>query len=92
VRIRAYVSRRRSPRAVKGPPWRANAHDTHNLPIFVAGGGFKHGQYIAHDQHHNTQLSNLFLTLLGNVGIETESFGESSAPRSGEQPVGSRLS
>jgi hypothetical protein len=48
----------------------------------VAGGGFKHGQCVTHDPVHNTQLSNLFLTLLGDMGIETESCGQSSAPLS----------
>jgi len=54
----------------------ANAHNTRNLPIFLAGGGFKHGQYLA--QTENTPLSNLFVTMLNNMGLETESFGQST--------------
>jgi hypothetical protein len=55
----------------------ANAHHARNLPIFLAGGGFKHGQYIAHDEKKNTPLCDLFVTMLNTVGLETESFGQS---------------
>lgn len=56
----------------------ANAHDPRNLPIFLAGGDFKHGRYIAHDRHDNTPLSNLFVTMLQNMGIETDKFATST--------------
>ena len=56
----------------------ANAHDPRNLPVFLAGGSFKHGRYIAHDRHDNTPLSNLFVTMLQNMGIEAESFATSN--------------
>jgi hypothetical protein len=52
----------------------ANAHDTTNLPVIVAGGGFKHGQHIAFDRQHNTPLANLFVTMLQQLGIETDTF------------------
>lgn len=56
----------------------ASAHDPRNLPVFLAGGGFKHGRYIAHDRQDNTPLSNLFVTLLQNMNIETDSFATST--------------
>ncbi|MGB0578521.1 MAG: DUF1552 domain-containing protein [Limisphaerales bacterium] len=56
----------------------ANAHDPRNLPIFLAGGGFKHGKYIAHDRQANTPLSNLFVTMLQRLGLESDSFGDSN--------------
>ncbi len=56
----------------------ANAHDPSNLPIFLAGGGYAHGRYVAHDESSNTPLCNLFVNLLNNIGIETESFGTST--------------
>jgi hypothetical protein len=56
----------------------ANAHDPRNLPVFLAGGGFKHGRYVAHDRGANTPLSNLFVTMLQNMNIETESFATSN--------------
>ena len=56
----------------------ANAHDPLNLPIIVAGGGHKHGQYIAYDKNNNTPLCNLFVHLLNHIGVETESFATST--------------
>ena len=53
----------------------ANSHDPRNLPIFLAGGGFQHGHYVAHDE--GTPLCNLFVAMLNNMGLETESFGQS---------------
>ena len=56
----------------------ANAHSAVNLPIFLFGGGLNHGSYVAHDEHQNTPLSNLFLTMLNNVGLQTDTFGQST--------------
>ena len=56
----------------------ANAHDPSNLPIIVAGGGHRHGQYIAHNRKKNTPLSNLFVTLLNHIGVETDRFASSN--------------
>ncbi|WP_145419092.1 DUF1552 domain-containing protein [Planctomycetes bacterium K23_9] len=60
----------------------ANAHEAKNLPIFVAGGGYQHGRYVDMKKEHETPLSNLFVRLLQDTGIETESFGQSSAAMS----------
>ena len=54
----------------------ANAHHTRNLPIVLAGGGYKHGQYVA--QKDGTPLCNLFVTMLNNMGLRTKSFGQST--------------
>ena len=54
----------------------ANAHHARNLPIFLAGGGFEHGRYIAYEE--GTPLCNLFVTMLNNFGMESESFGQST--------------
>ena len=56
----------------------ANAHHANNLPIFLAGGGFKHGRYVTFDRKNNKPLSNLFLTMLNNSGIEANKFGQST--------------
>ncbi|MEL7336276.1 MAG: hypothetical protein AAFN70_08770, partial [Planctomycetota bacterium] len=56
----------------------ANAHDPTNLPVILAGGGYNHGRYIAHDKNDNTPLCNLFVTLLQRMGVETNSFATSS--------------
>ena len=56
----------------------ANIHDNTNLPIILAGGGFKHGQHIAFSRNHNTPLCNLFVTMLQRLGIEANAFGSST--------------
>ncbi len=57
----------------------ANSHDTRNLPVLLAGGGFKHGQHLALDAKNNTPLSNLFVQMLQRMGVETDAFGSSTA-------------
>ncbi len=61
----------------------ANTHDNRNLPILLAGGGFKHGQHLAFNRDDNTPLSNLFVSMLQWIGVETETFGSSSGTLSG---------
>ncbi len=56
----------------------ANAHTSFDLPILVAGGGFSHGTHVAHGGEHNAPLCNLFVTMLQDLGVETDSFGQST--------------
>ena len=56
----------------------ANIHDNTNLPILLAGGGLQHGQHLAFKRDHNKPLSNLFVTMLQNMGIETDAFGSNA--------------
>lgn len=58
----------------------ASSHDWRNLPIIVAGGGYQHGQYVAHDQDDNTPLANLFVPLAHRMGLEIDRFGSSTQP------------
>lgn len=55
----------------------ASSHDNKNLPIIVAGGGFKHGQHIAFDPQKNPPLSNLYVQFLRRLGAEVDAFGSS---------------
>jgi hypothetical protein len=57
----------------------ASAHDWHNVPVLVAGGGYRHGSHIAHDTKNNTPLANLFVSLAQRMGLETDRFGSSTA-------------
>ena len=52
----------------------ANSHSNMNLPILLAGGGFKHGQHLAFDNNNNYPLANLFVSMLQRLGIETREF------------------
>jgi hypothetical protein len=56
----------------------ANIHNCTNLPVLLAGGGFKHGQHLAFDAVQNKPLCNLFVSMLQNLGVETEAFGSST--------------
>lgn len=61
----------------------ASSHDTHNLPILLAGGGFRHGQHIAHRGESNQPLANLYVTMLQRFGMETDHFGSSTGTTAG---------
>jgi hypothetical protein len=61
----------------------ANSHDTSNLPILLAGGGFRHGKHLAFDRKSNTPLANLFVSLLQGLGFETDRFASSTGSLSG---------
>lgn len=56
----------------------ANTHINTNLPILLAGGGLRHGQHLAFDRDKNAPLSNLFVTMLQHMGIESEAFSSST--------------
>jgi hypothetical protein len=56
----------------------ANIHDNTNLPILLAGGGLHHGQHLAFKRDNNKPLSNLFVTMLQSMGIETDTFGSNA--------------
>ncbi len=61
----------------------ANTHDNSNLPILLAGGGFKHGQHLAFKHDDNAPLSNLFVSMLQCLGIETDEFSSGKGPVKG---------
>ncbi|MEM1295213.1 MAG: DUF1552 domain-containing protein, partial [Verrucomicrobiota bacterium] len=57
----------------------ASSHNWRNLPLILAGGGFKHGSYIAHDPDNNTPFANLFVPLAQRMGVEIDRFGSSTS-------------
>src|SRR5262249_8386498 len=56
----------------------ANSHLTTNMPIILAGGGWKHGQHLVFDMDNNYPLSNLYLSMLHRMGIQEKSFSSST--------------
>ncbi len=56
----------------------ANSHEPKHLPILVAGGGFRHGGHHRHGGDQDAPLSNLYVSLLQAMGVETDSFGQST--------------
>ena len=56
----------------------ANIHDNTNLPILLAGGGFKHGQHVVFKRDNNSPLCNLFVSMMQRMGVDAGSFGSST--------------
>lgn len=56
----------------------ANSHSNQNLPIILAGGGYRHPGHLAFDEKKNEPLANLYLTMLQKLGVETDRFSSST--------------
>ena len=65
----------------------ANSHSNVNLPVLLAGGGFKHGQHLAYDTTNNYPLTNLFVSMLQRLGIEADSFSTGKGTMRGLEMV-----
>jgi hypothetical protein len=61
----------------------ASSHDNRNLPILVAGGGFRHGQHLSFDPMKNPPLCNLFVQMLQRLGANVSEFGSSNGTITG---------
>ena len=61
-------------------------HSPKNLPLLMAGGaawGFKHNQHLAHDPDKHPPLSNLLLSVVQKMGVETEKFQDATGTLTG---------
>ncbi|MCX7414311.1 MAG: DUF1552 domain-containing protein [Planctomycetia bacterium] len=56
----------------------ANSHSNENLPIILAGGGYRHPGRLAFDEKRNEPLANLFVTMLQRLGIDVDRFASST--------------
>lgn len=61
----------------------ASSHSARNLPVILAGGGFRHGQHLAFNPTNPPPLSNLYLSMLHRLGINAERFGSSTGTLTG---------
>lgn len=61
----------------------SNTHSNTNLPILLAGGGFRHGRHLRFDRDNNTPLANLFLSMLHRMEIPANRFASSKGTLSG---------
>ena len=61
----------------------ANIHNNSNLPVILAGGGFRHGQHLAFNSQNNTPLCNVYVSMLQNMGVETDRFASSTGSLTG---------
>lgn len=62
-----------------------NAHTNTDLPIVLAGGGFRHGAHrvMPAETNKRVPLCNLFLSMLQQFGLETDSFSMSTGTLTG---------
>ena len=58
----------------------ANSHKNNDLPIILAGGGYRHGEFkkVAATGPNKVPLCNLYVDIAQRMGVETESFGNST--------------
>ncbi len=59
----------------------STTHNAVNYPLVLAGGagiGLRHGHYLK--QQEETPLANLFVSMLGVVGVKTDHFADSTGP------------
>lgn len=66
----------------------ASNHSTRNLPVLLAGGGFRHGSHLAFDPNSPPPLSNLYVSMLQRLGVETDKFGTSTGTLTGLEMAG----
>jgi hypothetical protein len=65
----------------------ASSHDNRNLPVLLAGGGFRHGSHLVFDPKRNHPLPNLYVSILRQTGLEAESFATSTGAMPGIEPA-----
>jgi hypothetical protein len=58
----------------------ANSHKNTDLPIILAGGGYKHGEFreVPREGINKVPLCNLFVDIAQRMGVEIDSFGSST--------------
>lgn len=61
----------------------AGKHSVKNMPVLLAGGGFRHGQHLAFDEVRHPPLCNLYVSMLQRMGIEAHRFGSSTGTLTG---------
>lgn len=61
----------------------ASSHDNRNMPVLLAGGGYRHGQHLAFDQRKNYPLPNMFVSILQQSGLMHEQFATSTGTMTG---------
>ncbi len=63
----------------------ASTHSSRNLPIMLAGGNFRHGSHYQFQRtgYDGRPLSDLFVTILQQLGVEKEQFATSTGDLNG---------
>ena len=66
----------------------ASTHGVKNMPVLLAGGGFKHGAHLAFNPKSNPPLCNLYVSMLQRLGLEVDKFGSSTGTLTGLETLG----
>jgi len=61
----------------------ASNHSNQNMPVLLAGGGFRHGQHLGFDQKRNYPLPNLFVSLMQRMGLPEDRFATGTSTMTG---------
>jgi hypothetical protein len=65
-----------------------SSHSTRNLPVLLAGGGFKHGQHLAFDPQDPPPLCNFYTSLLQRLGVPADKFSNATGTLTGLEKAG----
>jgi hypothetical protein len=59
----------------------SGTHSTKNMPLVLAGGGYKHGEHMVYPEPDGQRVpaANLLLSILQNSGLEIDRFGSSAS-------------
>jgi hypothetical protein len=63
-------------------------HGNKNLPVLLAGGGFRHGSHLAFDPNKNLPLCRLYVSMLQRLGIEMDKFSSGNGTIAGLEMKG----
>ncbi|MCR9117708.1 MAG: DUF1552 domain-containing protein [bacterium] len=66
----------------------ASSHANDNMPMILAGGGFKHKGHLAFDRTQNTPVANIYVSMLQRMGLEVDRFGSSTGAINGLEMIG----
>ena len=65
----------------------ASSHSNRNLPLILAGGGFRHGEHKSYfrdeAEREATPAGNLFVSMLQRFGLEVDQFGTANSTLTG---------
>lgn len=65
-----------------------SSHSVRNLPVLLAGGGFRHGQHLHFDPQNPPPLCNLYVSMLQRLGIDVNRFSTSTGTLTGLDAMG----
>jgi hypothetical protein len=70
----------------------ASSHSNKNLPLILAGGGFRHGEHKSYFKDEAKKKAspagNLFVSMLQRFGVETDQFGQATSTLTGLEVQG----